>query len=345
MNHTPREHVRRQAQAHHERHQKLKALLRHAPGREKVWGTFVTTLGIALISLALYANWGQITDALKPEPPAPLPQTHGFKTGVSATIKVEEQAGKTYLNLLAAIPTAGSPLGAKSAELLGHEPGRTPHVIYGQNASKGVQAATAIATGQPFTRFPQQEARGLSKSVLATVYLGEKTIDINSTLQRDTQLLGKINNALSVDLFEYLNQSTNRADGLESYLRLLRALSDKTKERVIELGSKVAFLDASSQAEATQIQFSQETFYSHLKIFNGPDAEEELGKFLGLQQQNVEDKAKKGAYTGLRDYYLFFQPRLENLITALQANRDALIAGVKVTEIQNMTLPLIIRQR
>ena len=70
-----------------------------------------------------------------------------------------------------------------------------------------------------------------------------------------------------------------------------------------------------------------------------------MEKFIGLQTENTEVKAKLGAYKGLRGYYLFFQPRLENMINAIQVNRDPLIAGVKVVEIQNMTLPLIIRQK
>ena len=58
----------------------------------------------------------------------------------------------------------------------------------------------------------------------------------------------------------------------------------------------------------------------------------------------MEVRAKIGAYQSLQDYYKFFRPTLENLITAIKANRDPLIAGVKVVEIQNMTLPLIIKQ-
>jgi len=80
-------------------------------------------------------------------------------------------------------------------------------------------------------------------------------------------------------------------------------------------------------------------------LLNGPDAEKDLKNFVGIQEENAEVKAKIGAYKGLHEYYIFFHPKLENMIKSIKANRDALIAGVKVTEIENMALPLIIRQK
>lgn len=68
-----REHLRRHAHRHHEAHLRLKELLRHAPPKEKVWGVFVTTFAITLISLTLYSNWGFIREAFTPEPLLPPP--------------------------------------------------------------------------------------------------------------------------------------------------------------------------------------------------------------------------------------------------------------------------------
>ena len=113
----------------------------------------------------------------------------------------------------------------------------------------------------------------------------------------------------------------------------------------MDLQYKIDFLSANFQAKEQEIKLSEDTFFQNLQIFDGPNAEEDLGQFIGLQEAQVEIRAKIGAYRSLRDYYVFFQPRLENLITAIRVNRGPLIAGVKVVEIQNMTLPLIIRER
>ncbi|MFH1012226.1 MAG: hypothetical protein V1760_00550 [Candidatus Peregrinibacteria bacterium] len=338
-----KEYIRHHAHKHHEQHLKLKELLRHIPPKEKVWGTFLTTFAIAMVAIGIYANWGKIVEAFTPELAPPPPQTHGFKTGVNASIKVEKQAENEYRNLLASIPTAGGMAGIKTSHLLSQK--TTPPINYEESVRKTVQTTTELSTGQHLTKLPQKQVQGLSKSVLATYYLGEKTISMDSVLKNDTQILGQMNNALSVDLFDYLNQSASRADSLNGYLNLLETLAKKAESQITDLNSKIAFLQTNFQTQEGQIQRNEEAFFQNLQIFNGPNAEENLKQFIGLQENNVEIKAKIGAYQGLRDYYLFFQPRLTNMITAIRANRDALIAGVKVTEIQNMTLPLIIRER
>ena len=222
----------------------------------------------------------------------------------------------------------------------------TEPIIFSAGAlQNSVWLTNMLSTGQHLTRLEQERARSFQKSVLTTYYLGEKTIDINSTLQTDTQILRQINNTLSVDLFQYLNQSESRADTLDNYINLLNILLEKCNERINDLQTKIAFLSANFAAQEAQIKYSEQVFFDNLKIFQGEDAEKELGQFIGVQEAQVEVRAKIGAYQSLQNYYKFFQPRLDNLLRAIKANRGPLIAGVKVVEIQNMTLPLIIRQK
>lgn len=202
-----------------------------------------------------------------------------------------------------------------------------------------------LSRGQHLTKLDQTSARALQKSVLATYYFGEKTVDIYSTLQMDTKLLSQISNTLSVDLFQYLNQSANRADALSGYLNLLGTLKKKSDERITDLQYKIAFLSSNAKGQEAEVRIDEKAFFDNLKIFSGSNAEDQLAQFIGLRQQQAETKAKWGAYDSLKRYYEFFRPKLDNLSRAITLNRDALIAGVKVVEIQNMALPLIIRQR
>lgn len=343
--HRDREHIRRHAHKHHEAHLRLKELLRYAPKREKVWHIFIQTFFVALVFMAIYANWGKISAALTRETPLPLPQTHGFKTGMISTVKIEKQAGKEYLDRLTSIPAQGGITGIKTVSLLGKQPFLPQTLDIAQSSKKGIQATMELGTGQFLTVFPQAEAHGLSKSLLATYYLGEKTVEITSALANDTRILGQISNALSVDLFAYLNQSAIRSDALDGYTNLLKALLEKTNKRISELQSTINFIEINTQNTEAQAAISEGAFLKNIQALSGVDAEKELGKFIGLENERVEMRAKAGAYKTLRDYYLFFKPKLENLINTIHANRDPLIAGVKVVEIQNMALPLIIRQQ
>ncbi|MBU0578079.1 hypothetical protein KJ742_04770 [Patescibacteria group bacterium] len=347
-------HVRHHAHEHHKAHLRLKDLLSRPIYKERVWHIFVSTFVIVLATIIIFLNWGRVADFFTPAAPTEDSQTqqaeesgallvHGFQSGVLSNYEVDYQITDSYRKYLSAIPSSGHLLGMQAVHLVGLK--EEEKVEIQENAlENSIWLTNMLSTGQHLTKMEQGRAMALQKSMLATFYLGEKTIDIDSTIQTDSQLLSQINNALAVDLFQYLNQSNNRADTLDNYINLLNIILEKTNERINDLESKINFLTANYGAQEQQIAYSEEVFFENLDMFNGPNAEDELSNFIGLQEAQVEVKAKIGAYQKLQDYYVFFQPKLENLITAIRANRDALIAGVKVVEIQNMTLPLIIRQ-
>ncbi len=343
-------HVRHHAKKHEEAHRSLKDLLSRALHTEKVWDIFVGTFVVAILTIAIFFNWGNIVSFFggsgeEAQEIAEEEQTtsfYGFQTGVLATYQINGQTADQYIRFIRQIPGGGYEKGLEAASAVGDA--QKAEAEERQDAFMGsIMLSTELSKGYHLT--PVRTARSLQKSVLATYYLGEKTINIDSTLQTDARLLSQINNALSVDVFAYLNQSANRADSLDNYVNLLETLNQKAIERTADLTSVINFLNANFQSQEQVVNVTEENFFANLEIFDGENAEEELGRFIGLQQEQSEIRAKMGAYDGLKSYYEFFLPRLDNLIRAIKANRDPLIAGVKVVEIQNMTLPLIIREQ
>ena len=354
----PIHNVRHHAQRHHEAHKSLKKLLKRPVYRENVWGVFFATFLITIATIVIFLSWGDIANFFVSGEKNISMQVHGYKTGILSNYKLDIQAEDSYEKYLAQIPTNGQLIGLNTVQLVGDQPiikgppgmeiktdkeETKTHVLNALGNS--IWVTNTLSTGQHLTKMDQKKAKSFQKSILTTYYLGEKTIDINSTLQSNSQILTQINNALSVDLFQFLNQSANRADTLTNYINLLTVLLEKCNERIVDLQYKIDFLRGNSVSKETQIKLSEDAFFSNLSMFHGDNAEDELGKFIGLQQSQTEIKAKIGAYESLQGYYKFFQPKLDNLITAIKANRATLIAGVKVVEIQNMTLPLIIRQK
>jgi hypothetical protein len=341
-------HIRHHARKYDEAHRRLKNLLSRPLFVEKIWDAFVGAFVITVITIVLFMNWGRVTSFFSgsepeiPEATETLKNIHGFQTGVLATYQLNGQTADQYIRYVRQIPGGSYSKGLEAVQAVGSAQKKEAEVR--QNTlMDSIAMTTNMSKGYHLT--PVRKAGSLQKSILATYYFGEKTININSTLQTDTELLGKINNALSVDIFAYLNQSESRATSLDNYVHLLETLNEKAKTRSQDLASVVNFLTANSKAQDTSITLTEDTFFNNLKIFNGENAEQELGRFIGMQQDQTETKAKIGAYSGLKQYYDFFLPKLDNLIRAIKANRDPLIAGVKVVEIQNMTLPLIIHEK
>ena len=348
-------HVRHHARKHEEAHSRLKELLSRALHIEKVWGIFVNTFVIAIVTIVLFFNWGNIKGFLTGSEPEAMPTgrqvpkqeetlktIHGFQSGVLATYQINGQTADQYVRFVRQIPGEGYAKGLEASQAIGSSQAEVAEVR--QNAFLGsILLSTDLSKGYHLTNV--RKAMSLQKSILSTYYLGEKTINIDSTLQTDARLLSQISNTLSVDVFAYLNQADNRSDALDNYINLQKTLNTKAINRAQDLTSVINFLNANFQSQAITIKLTEDAFFKNLDIFDGENAEEELGNFIGLQKEQTEVKAKMGAYEGLRDYYEFFLPKLDNLIRSIKANRDPLIAGVKVVEIQNMTLPLIIRER
>jgi len=340
-------HIAHHAHKHQEAEKRLKKLIsEYNPTKEKIFPVFITTFIIVLLSILIFRNWGTIIDLFKSKTTEQEQtiDTNGIKTGIQSVYKIDYQANMDYKKTLASAMTTGSLSGAEVNMAFGAERGEEPSSL-GQTFKQSTWVTNYLSTGQFLTKLNQKNAKALQKSIMATYYLGEKTVDINSTLELDSKILSQIKNALSIDLFQYLNQATNRSDSLDEYLHLLGVLLEKCDERINDLQYKISFLTLNVKSNESQLKTSEQAFFDNLQIFDGPNAEQQLGKFVGAQSDQAEAKAKLGAYKSLQDYYKFFKPKIDNLSKSIQANRSALIAGVKVVEIQNMSLPLIIKQK
>ncbi len=343
-------HIKDHAGQHHHAHESLHELLSREVKQvekkaEKVWPTFLATFIVVLVALTVFNRASEIKQffATKEATEIVSVTSAGFQKGVVSVYRVEDQATRVYRNYLAQIPSDGYLKGVEATSGAGKGQVTITDAPTSTGIEEAIKLTNTLSEGQHLTNVDQAQTKALQKSILATYYLGERTSTVNSTIQNDTVLLGKINNALQTDLFQYLNQADNRADALASYTALLRRLNFEANSRINELNSNINFLSANFEATQAGLNVSEEAFFDNLQRLDGPNAEEELAQFIGFQEQTAEIRAKMGAYVTLRDYYDILGPQLENLITAIEANRDALIAGVKVVEIENMTLPLIER--
>ncbi len=348
----PIRHVKQHAKQHHEAHETLKSLLGKDIYREKVLGLFVGTFLIVVVSVFIFFNWGRITkwvqnwNQVDPEQVAietTLSRAHGYQSGILTSLQINGQKNSEQAKRIQNLPTQGYLLGTISTRLIGRaEP------IKEMNAYKALSSSIVVTNellrGEHLSSGQNKVSQTLQKSLLTTVYLGQNTVTVDSTLKKDAQLLSKIYNTLQVDLFAYLNQSNSRATSLENYLKLLERLQSEAITRSADLESQINFLTTNFEAQELAISSSEEQFFQNLDLFNAENADQELAEFINLSQMQTEVRAKIGAYQGLKDYYDYFLPRLDTHIRTIQANRDALIAGVRVVEIENMTLDLIIEE-
>lgn len=346
-------HVRHHAKKHAQAHAHLKDLLSKGLPSEKIWGLFIITLMAALsLSLILF-NWQSLVDLFETSEEADAPSVvspvalepiNGAVDAILINQALEQQILKERQKDLSEVNTEAALLGIETATVFFEK--------YDEEQSQKQSALqnslflnNELMKGQQLSGGQNQSADIVLKSLLTNYYLMEKTVPISSALEMDSQILAKLNNTLSVDLFAYLNQSNDRADSLDNYVQLLENLMDTAQNRSAELQSQITFLEKNLDAQERSITLMEEEFFVDLEGFEGMEADETLQEFIALGQEQTEVKAKIGAYQTIKDYYDYFLPRLDTLITAIKANRDPLIAGVRVVEIEDMTLDLIIREK
>ena len=341
-------HVREHARRHEKDELHLKNLLKKEVLSEKLMGWFMGTLVFTLSTLIIFLNWGKIADFFTaPEKPPkqmaenPAWEIKGYRIGISTGQLVNGQVTNERMKKVNDIFINGYQLGLTMSQAI-NKGGEKTQQKKSEAYLSSVIFSQQLGHGDHLTHGQTSAGSLLQKAILTSYYLGEKTEFIHSALQNDAQLLSQINNTLKVDLFAYLNQSSSRSDSLDAYLNLLENLQDRATKRSGELQSQINFLNSNLKAQENTLKSTEEEFFSNLEMFNGNDADQKLTEFIGLQQNQSEARAKAGAYQKLKDYYDFFLPKLDVMIRAIQANRGPLVAGVRVVEIQDMQLELIV---
>lgn len=351
-------HVREHAKKHEKDQLHLKSLLGKKVDSEKILGWFLATFVITLTTVIIFLNWETITSFFSapqktfPEkvneqvedPKEAQVDVKGYEIGLETSLLVNGQRTNETLKKINNLNVSGFDTGLKLAEALRHG-GQKSTEAQDESFLKSITLATQLGHGDHLTKGETNGGNMIQKTLLTSYYLGEKTNLIQSALENDAKLLSQISNTLKVDLFAYLNQSSSRADSLDAYLNLLETLQAKAIERSSELQSQINFLNSNLKAQENTLKTTEKDFFDSLEMFDGSDADQKLTQFIGLQQTQSEARAKAGAYQKLKDYYDFFLPKLDVMIRAIQANRGPLVAGVRVVEIEDMQLELIIPEK
>lgn len=349
--------LRNAAKRHLKEHGHLKKTLEKPFHPERLFEFFLGTLVVGLLTLVIFFNWDKITQQFS-QWAAPSPEEiqeqaeekqkeevlagiKGYELGIKAGQIFSEQAAMEHQQVLQNLAPTGYRAGVGLIEVLNH-PAKQTDEERRQGFLKAMLFSKQLGTGMTVRENPAQSR--FLQTILWSQYLGEKDNNITNTLEEDTTLLSKIQNAVEVDVFAYLSQSVNRADSLDDYVNLLKTLSETTQKRLLEIQAQLDFLAADFESQEVTITTTEETFFENLGEFDGSKANQDLAEFITLTQQQSEIKAKVGAYQQLQKYYTFYLPQLDNRIRTIEANREPLIAGVRVVEVENMALPLIVEE-
>lgn len=154
--------------------------------------------------------------------------------------------------------------------------------------------------------------------------------------------LEKLYNTNTVNIDEYLSQSVRRDLALDKYLEDLQTAFDEGNALRKEIGLQVDELKIALNSTNPDKDRYEADFFNSLNTYQGEKADELLVAFIEVTQKQAEFKAKEAALSNLYGNYETILLSMKVRIEAISKNKGALVTGVKVRDIPNSGLDLVI---
>lgn len=183
--------------------------------------------------------------------------------------------------------------------------------------------------------------RGIAAGVMTSLDTSKTTIE-RATLAYQIKLIQQIQAALATNLEELLSSNQeNRRSVLEDYVSGLKKLAS---EGAIEVENMQRSIDEATlefgRSNDLAKQFS-ENFTAETKEFVTENIDLNLEQFLKAQKKAEESRVAITSTSQIFKRLKPFADRLPTVISAIEANFEALAAGIKVAPTKGVNLPII----
>lgn len=205
-------------------------------------------------------------------------------------------------------------------------------------SSPSIEIASMFGGIAPTMFFPVS----FSHSGLATAYTfgfrGEALVRFSQYIENISQ----VQNILNTDVNAVLNASSNRKIAFDSLLESFQNLLTLTEENADFVKKEVVTLRNNERAFNEKVAASERLFSSDIAKFLPEKTAEDLDNYMLLARDHSDAKARLGAVSKIDQYYQVAVVKLRARVRDIRDNEDALIKGVKVFDIKNSDLNLII---
>lgn len=205
-----------------------------------------------------------------------------------------------------------------------------------------VGASTAVVNSRPaaqlgvfvseyLTTAPRAMA---AESALGGVEAQQLMLTAQQTIRDpDYDLLQAFGDALQVDVADLLNRSTDRQQALEAYTDALNNVAARSNDRYKELEEQLKELDTLARAQDKERSVADRTLKKAIKDKAFDTAGEMQKSLTELQAIFAETDLKRRQTQSLVDTLDDLLTLYGSKILAIDQNREALIAGIKVIDV------------
>ncbi len=158
-----------------------------------------------------------------------------------------------------------------------------------------------------------------------------------------TDLVNKLNNVYTTDVYLLLDMSVDRRAALESHLLEMNSLILEGQKALTEIDLIMQNLDQTYETIIVNRDLHEEQFFAFTQDLRGNSAYTALELFIGFAQDATRVKAYYNGYELLYNIYqqvlAVVQPRYQDIVV----NKEAVIKGVRVFDVPNSDIKAIIR--
>jgi|GEM_PF-3530903 hypothetical protein len=154
--------------------------------------------------------------------------------------------------------------------------------------------------------------------------------------------ISQIQNILNTDVNAVINASSNRKASFDSLLESFQNLLTVSNENADFVKKEVITLRESVRVLSEKVAAAERLFNADIAKFLPGKTSEDLDSYILLARDHRDAKARLGAFSKVDQYYQVAIAKLTARVRDIRDNEDALIKGVKVFDIKNSDLNLII---
>lgn len=155
--------------------------------------------------------------------------------------------------------------------------------------------------------------------------------------------LEELYNLYSTDVYDLLDKSSKRDEVLFSYLNDLKTSRDKSLKMLSAININIDEMKTSYNSLTPEKNKFENDYFTSLRAFQAAKSDVLLKNFVDVSQKQTALKARVFALETLAEYYDAALYNLGRRILSVEKNKDALIKGVRVTDVPGAGIDLIIK--
>lgn len=222
--------------------------------------------------------------------------------------------------------------------------GVTTALLFASNSgSVNDRVPVQISVADYFGRLMEPRVKGETGISAATYYgeLKDLAKDVNEFISY-VRNLEQLQALYEINVYDMLDRTTERDKALIKYLDDLKTARDQSNEVLRSIQLNLDDIAASYNSLNPSKSKYESDFFTALDQLKAEQSDVLLKGFVDITQKQAALKARSGALTKLKEYYVTALGKLGKRIMAVEQNQSALVQGIHVVDVPGGGIDLII---